>query len=397
MNTGKLDLLAEQAEVHASQSSPLLTPVISSAEDPHAETSAKLDNEIQALMTASLTSLPEPTTTTTAPTIPPTTITSQLYPTENFPTTTTTRKSSTTTPPNTTAAASNNSSSDEDEATTAVHNNNNNTFNDVINNTVNDDDNDDVETILTNNPSKRTSHDLISCGRDLLHLLESVKYLDIASISFDSAHSQYQGVLSGVQKRLDELEAAHFLDPRELLAMERLRVLALKIAELLRVSRAERALGSAGGLGEDGAPVGVVITAYPDSAVLKQTTKYKNKPLRFVLKVVHAQGRRFEVVSAEARHELVLCSQPPGHGGLSRSASGLMPGSEGLMTIATMESVAGQDQDGESAGALQSPSLKRRKTEVIDESTLKDIGKYSDIFVYLLDLDSYFDWIRIRI
>ena len=102
-------------------------------------------------------------------------------------------------------------------------------------------------------------------------------------------------------------------------------------------------------------------------------------------------------MSAEARHELVLCSQPPGHGGLSRSASGLMPGSEGLMTIATMESVAGQDQDGESAGALQSPNLKRRKTEVIDESTLKDIGKYSDIFVYLLNLDSYFDWIRIRI
>lgn len=390
MNTGKLDLLAEQAEAHASQASPLLTPVITNAEDPSPEASAKLNSkvhsDIQALMIASLSSLPEPTlpsnSTTTATAAsnitPSTTVTSQLCPTESIPS----KKAPTTT---TTANANASSSSDDDESNNIPHNaNDNNDDNNIA--IPNDDDNDDVETILGSSPHKRSSLSLVSCGRDLLHLLESVKHIDLADSAFDSTLSRYHAVLEGVQKRLDELEGAHFFDPRELLAMERLRVLALKISEHLRIARLERAQRSsgrsgAGGLGEDGAPVGVVITAYPDSAVLKQTTKYKNKPLRFVLKVLHAQGRRFEYVGAEARHELVLCSQPQVHGGLSRSSSGIMQGNEGISTVAAatttvQEAVLSQDSEVDQSMGLQSPSLKRRKTEIIDESSFKDIGKY---------------------
>lgn len=344
MNRAKLDVLAEQAEAHAEQTSPLVLPTdVTIKTEPLPDPLGPF-NPLQSINEASMLH---------SIAAQPRTLSSLLL------------------------------AEDKCQPTS-----------DDVSAKIDGDDNDDVETILGDQPQIPPTPEILSCGRDLLHLLQSVRDMSLCGDTFDVSLAKYHTLLDAVQKRLSSIERTHYLSPRELLAMERLRVLELKISEHLRINKLDRSRINNSDDDEDNnndggdeAPVGVVVTSYPDSAVLKQTTKYKNKPLRFVVKIVSGvRRRRYEVAGVDVRHELISL----GHqGGMSRSSSV-------AAAVASLGFVQQQQQqqqnddfvmqipaslpdstpyfDNES-DLLHSPELKRTKTEIFDESKLNDLSK----------------------
>ena len=334
MNKGKLDVLAEQALAHAEPSTPPLK---------------------------------EPKTETTSPDSPNSTRISALL--------------------GVLAASSVAIDNDNSNATTSSggssSSNSNSSSGGVKEDEMDDSDNDDVRSILGDNPARSSSASILSCGKDLLSLFCSVQTLDPQSHTFSGAADTLQDLLTAVHRRLCELEEKNFLNPRELLAVERLRVLETKISETLRIARMASLLPPQ----RQHQSVGVVVTAYPDSSVLKQTTKYKNKPLRFVIKIIHLPAKEYELVSAEARHELAGSSSSSNNNNNNSSSNncGVSPSPKPPPLPLPQDSVSAEPSlplpslpslftlSGSSAAEYEketAPRRKKLKTESVDESQI---------------------------